>query len=245
MKMHNSAVLLSQRGGAIPCAPPVLYELPPSTHITPTAGAVYPYPFPLPSLRNVFLTYTFFGFVYLFTLQYNDALFHKDPRPPLKDLGFHHFPCLPLAGEVCDVFATIVIFTVAGYLFYTGDLPAFRWGLLDLAVGKLVSLTLHSSTLMPESRSVIPEPTPVIGRLMGGSTDRLMSNHVFELGVALHIAQGLGWIRSTPERLAVLLIFSAGIILSRGHYTVDVVLAWWCMAVVGRLGFKYRKSGEV
>ena len=236
-------MFMPQRGGSIPSPPPNLYDLPPSTHITPTAGHVYPYPFPLPSLRTVFLTYTLFGFIYLFTLHHGDAVFLKDPRPPLKDLGFAHLPHLPPAGEVCDVFATIVIFTVAGYLAYTGDYPAFRWGLLDLAVGKLVSITLHSSTLMPESRNVIPSPTPIIGGLMGGSTDRLMSNHVYELGVALHIAQGLGWIRSTPERLALLMAFSCGILMSRGHYTVDVVLAWWCMAVVGRLGFKYRKSG--
>jgi hypothetical protein len=72
-----------------------------------------------------------------------------------------------------------------------------------------------------------------------------MSNHVFELGVALHIAQGLGWVRSTPERLAIMAVFSAGILVSRGHYTVDVVLAWWCMAAVGRVGFTHREKNTL
>jgi len=172
-----------------------------------------------------------------------DRVHALNPRPPLHDFLYLKVPYLPFAVAACDVFATLVIFSVAGYLYFVlGDVPAFRWGLLDLAVGKVFSTTLHCFTVLPDSRTVVGGQTPVIGPLMGGATDRLMSNHVFELGVALHIAQGLGWVRTTPERVAIMALFSLGIVASRGHYTVDVVLAWWWLAVVGRLGFKRRQE---
>ena len=70
--------------------------------------------------------------------------------------------------------------------------------------------------------------------MMGGSTDKLMSNHVYEVGIALHIAEGFGlcgrWFSARG-----FVAYSIAMVASRGHYTVDVVLAWWCLAAVGRL----------
>jgi len=64
-----------------------------------------------------------------------------------------------------------------------------------------------------------------------------MSNHVFELGIALHIAQGLHLLNSFA-RIVALAVFSVAIIASRGHYTVDIVLAWWWLAQSRRLCFR-------
>ena len=45
---------------------------------------------------------------------------------------------------------------------------------------------------------------------------------------------GFGWLRR-PARLLLVLGYSLVMVSSRGHYTVDVVLAWWCLIAVGRL----------
>jgi len=135
MKGYTSAVTSSASEASL--ASSAYWSPPPSLHLTPTAGSPYPYPFPLPTLKSVCLIYVAAGFVYLFTMHHNDNLHFADPRPPLRDFMFSHLPHSELAGSVCDIFATVCIFGVAGYLLFTNDTPAFRWGLLDLAVGKV------------------------------------------------------------------------------------------------------------
>jgi len=69
--------------------------------------------------------------------------------------------------------------------------------LCELLSKPLPFIILHSATTLPESRvemfgssqhtfGVGASNTGVLP-FMGGSTDKLMSNHVYELGVALHI----------------------------------------------------------
>lgn len=213
--------------------------IPPSTDLSPYAGAgaVYPYFFPLPHPVVSIGIYLAVAVVYMSTLWYSDALYHSDPTPPLKDIGFQLLPFVPQCAYPSDIFAFTFIFSVAGTLLFFKDYGGFSWGLLDLSIGKFFSATLQVSTLIPESRPPpVPPNIPIIGAVMGGATDRLMSNHVFELGVALHIAEGLGWIK-TWQRALTLLVFSATVIMSRNHYTVDIVLAFWYLALVGRLRF--------
>jgi len=67
------------------------------------------------------------------------------------------------------------------------DMKNVTVGLRDITIGKIVSMTCHCSTQLPDSR----EPGFVNGfPLLGyqGLTDRIMSNHIFEFGTALHIA---------------------------------------------------------
>ena len=116
-----------------------------------------------------------------------------------------------------------------------GRYDTFRYAFYDIAIGKAFSATLHAVTIMPESRTHLGGGLP--GFLCGGATDRLMSNHVYEVGIGLELWERVGWSPlSWHGRIAVLATYSLLLISSRGHYTVDVVLAWWALAAVHRLG---------
>jgi hypothetical protein len=188
-----------------------------------------------------FTVFTAISFLYLGTCLLNDKHHKLYPQEALHDWTFRFIPHVRGSGCVTDFVAATVIFGVAGHLLRIRDFNAFSWGIVDLAMGKLLSATLHSWTVLPDSqpaglgKSVLP--------LMGGMTDRLMSNHVFELGVALHIAQGLGFV-NTLARLCTLALFSCAILASRGHYAVDVVLAWWVLGFVGRLFFTRQEESK-
>jgi len=50
-------------------------------------------------------------------------------------------------------------------------------------------------------------------------------------------------------RIVILAMYTLAMVSSRGHYTVDCVLAWWTLAATGRLGmdtkvFKVMRIGE-
>ena len=66
---------------------------------------------------------------------------------------------------------------------------------------------------------------------MGGATDKLMSNHVYNTGLAAHFMA----VRGVIPRFCVPLWvagYSVLILASRCHYTADVVLSWWALAAV-------------
>ena len=62
-----------------------------------------------------------------------------------------------------------------------------------------------------------------------------MSNHIYELGVALHVLSIYQPRFSSTVRLTVLMLYTLAMICSRGHYTADCVLAWWTLLAVGRI----------
>jgi len=85
-------------------------------------------------------------------------------------------------------------------------------------------------------------PRPMTNTGYEGLTDRLMSNHIYEFGVALSVASiyfpnhfGKG------PRIFVLVVYTLLMISSRGHYTVDCVLAWWTLGAVGRIDLDKKK----
>ncbi len=108
---------------------------------------------------------------------------------------------------------------------------------------------MHSVTRLPDSEMYQPGITIGATPLMGGSSDKLMSNHVYNVGVMLrmvghaydHTPSGAGAAGAMRDgygygedsfliRSLVVVVYSLAMISSRGHYTVDVVLAWWALA---------------
>jgi len=110
---------------------------------------------PVPQALSVTLGW-FFGTcaVYLATLARTDAQFAEAtqgaaPQPPLYDVGHALVPFRVELQAATDVFATAVIAGTAAYLLWRGRRGdaaselALRWGLSDIALGKLISASLH------------------------------------------------------------------------------------------------------
>ena len=67
--------------------------------------------------------------------------------------------------------------------------------------------------------------------LQGGFCDRLLSNHTYNVGIAM-LALEFQW--GVPSLVAPLVCGAVGVavVATRSHYTVDVVLALWVFAAV-------------
>ena len=66
--------------------------------------------------------------------------------------------------------------------------------------------------------------------LMGGKSDKLMSNHTFCTGLALQCLARLGYWPKWMVPTGVI-IYSAMMLSTRAHYSVDIILAWWALAI--------------
>ena len=64
---------------------------------------------------------------------------------------------------------------------------------------------------------------------MGGKSDKLMSNHVFNTSLVLQLLASLGYVSNTLALLGIAL-YSVSMLSTRAHYSVDIILAWWAVA---------------
>ena len=174
--------------------------------------------------------------VYLTTLQWSDTR-QSASQQPLPDLGFQFVPAVAGAGAAADVLGSAMALYLVGTGIFGGaaGLECFRRSLVYCAGGMLFSASLHTATMLPDS-----DPAPPAGlgrfakfvqRFMGGATDKLMSNHVYNTGLAAHFMA----VRGVIPRFCVPLWvagYSVIILASRCHYTADVVLSWWALAAV-------------
>ncbi|KAK7239802.1 sulfuric ester hydrolase [Aureococcus anophagefferens] len=195
--------------------------------------------------------------VYLTTLQWSDTRQSASQRP-LPDLGFQFVPAVAGAGAAADVLGSAMALYLVGTGIFGGaaGLECFRRSLVYCAGGMLFSASLHTATTLPDSDPAPPAPDALerahrrfggsrVGRLaaglgrfakfvqrfMGGATDKLMSNHVYNTGLAAHFMA----VRGVIPRFCVPLWvagYSVLILASRCHYTADVVLSWWALAAV-------------
>ncbi|GMI57510.1 hypothetical protein ScalyP_jg5136 [Parmales sp. scaly parma] len=193
------------------------------------------------------------NFLYLTSINICDRIYlardDYSKQRPLADLGYFLIPMDARFQLFTDFFAAASIFVICTSLILARDMKNVTVGLRDITIGKIVSMTCHCSTQLPDSR----EPGFVNGfPLLGyqGLTDRIMSNHIFEFGTALHIAT-MYFPKKFPTflRIVILAMYTLAMVSSRGHYTVDCVLAWWTLAATGRLGmdtkvFKVMRIGE-
>ena len=166
--------------------------------------------------------------VYYATMYYADARQRRRNAPPLDDVGFELSPRLPQLQVVCDscgVGGALWMFSVL----FVGDAAHTEYvrALFDYnALGNVLSSTLHVVTILPTAEfadSGLP--------LMGGSADKLMSNHTFNFSIGLRaVTLCYGWPAwALPLGVAV---YSSCLVCTRCHYTVDIVLAWWVLLFV-------------
>lgn len=188
----------------------------------------YPYPGEIPSLKRTILLLFGVSLFYSVTLSYTDHVYYTNKIPQLPDLGFYLLPKVPEITWLVDFICVSLALSLLTTLGMRGEVDEIKHAILDVTFGGFFSATLHCVTVLPDSREEVIEP------YIGGSTDRLMSNHVYNIAVALHVAQSLGWIQ-TKARYLVLALVSIMIILGRIHYTVDIVLALWVAGAVNRL----------
>lgn len=167
--------------------------------------------------------------LYLGTLRWADARMRAAPgaQTPLADLGFDLFPRVDALAYVTDLVGSAMAAWTA-WAFYRGSAAqqgAARYAVFCVGVGNLFSASLHTFTLIP-SVDFASSDWP----LMGGRSDKLMSNHAFCVGLFFQLCTRLGYCPRWAALLGVGL-YSAAMLSTRAHYTVDIVLAWWALAL--------------
>ena len=146
------------------------------------------------------------------------------PAPRLlTDLGHAVLPHYQSGRAVTDAVGPVAIAWTLWSWWVEGDDAVARWVLAWIAAGFVFSTTLHVGTVVGDARR---------RSLFGGSVDSLMSNHTFNFGV---FARAVAHAHGLPNAAVAVAVAAYGllVIASREHYTVDVVLAWWCVACVG------------
>ena len=198
--------------------------------------------------------------VYMTTLKWSDRRLDPSVQKPLPDLGFRFVPAVAGAGAAADVLGSSMALYLVGTGLFGGSagLEVFRKSLVYCAWGMVFSSSLHTGTMLPDSCPAATAPDVLerardrvggapgaFGRLgeglgrfakfvqqfMGGSTDKLMSNHVFNTGLAAYFMHVRGLVPAVAVPLWVA-GYSWIILASRCHYTADVVLSWWALAAV-------------
>lgn len=168
--------------------------------------------------------------LYLLTLYWCDQQADLLPEQrPLHDFGFAAVPVRRGMSCATDVSGSLLALWTA-MKFFVGSLAEqreARYTVFCVAIGNFFSATLHTVTLMP----AVPVYTDSTGLpLMGGRSDKLMSNHTFCVGLVLQMLARLGYCHHAVFLLGVP-AYSVMMLSSRAHYSVDIVLSWWALAV--------------
>uniref|UniRef100_A0A7S2FUT1 Uncharacterized protein n=1 Tax=Haptolina brevifila TaxID=156173 RepID=A0A7S2FUT1_9EUKA len=113
-------------------------------------------------------------------------------QPPLDDLGFRLVSRWDGMVYVSDGLGILAAALAAGMLFFgrVCERDAARHAIFFVSMGNLFSASLHTFTRMPSS-----EHAASSAPLMGGTTDKLMSNHTFNVGIVLIMLHRLQLIR--------------------------------------------------
>ena len=152
------------------------------------------------------------------------------PQPPLHYRSFEHLPRIDWLVYITDGVGLIgAVFL--GYWILLCDAGSIesriaREALCYSAIGNYFSSSLHSVTLLPSS-----DHAPGVPAIFGGHTDKLMSNHCYHFGLYCRILVQMElmslWIVGP-----LILVYSTMLACTRSHYAVDIVLAWWALALV-------------
>jgi hypothetical protein len=173
---------------------------------------------------------------YLGTLHWCDRRAAQRSTEALDDLGFALVPAVPGMAHFSDIFGSALALWT-GWAAFRGtpseQLNA-RYVIFCVAVGNFFSTSLHTFTLMPSPAFTSTTDLP----LMGGKSDKLMSNHVFCTGLVLQMLANLGYV---TQELALLItaLYSVSMLSTRAHYSVDIILAWWALAASHIWGSKW------
>ena len=173
--------------------------------------------------------------VYFASLNFADARAAKRSTPPLDDVGFEMTPEMPCLQELCDGAGAVGFLYALFMLRYGSKLQRERLrALVDYhGLGNVFSSSLHAVTILPS-----PEFPSSTLPLMGGTSDKLMSNHVFNYGILLHYIVLSHCERWRSRRWLLPLgvgLYSAALLCTRSHYSVDIVLAWWVLGALLKL----------
>ena len=154
----------------------------------------------------------------------------KVPQPPLHDRSFDYLPRIDSLVYITDGIG-IVGAVFLGYWILLCDAETVesriaREALCYSAIGNYFSSSLHSGTLLPSA-----DHAPGVPAIFGGHTDKLMSNHCYHFGLYCRI---LVQMRMLPLSFVapLILAYSTMLACTRSHYAVDIVLAWWALALV-------------
>jgi len=179
------------------------------------------------------ILWIFSAVIYLLTLAWCDGRADANTisgqrNIELEDLGFAIIPHANCFVYVSDGVALCLGFWTMWALFAgkPAQRNAARYVLFAVSIGNIFSTSLHSFTLLPSTKEFGRTDLP----LMGGQTDKLMSNHTFNIGLVLQMYVKLGYFPAWVVPVGVF-IYSVMMVSTRAHYTVDMILAWWALAV--------------
>lgn len=170
-----------------------------------------------------------------------------DPLYPLIPLDQRWFVISVDMYTWLTVGITLALFAQA----YLGDhRPILRWGVALAAVGLLRGLTI---LMVPICRANVPEGTCVLQSVpyadlgvvsipwrMWASNDLLFSGHVSEFFLFLRATRS--WPRSARMAIWAYQIAQCyALLATRGHYTIDLILAIPCAYFADRMALKYMR----
>ena len=152
------------------------------------------------------------------------------PQPPLHDRSFEHLPRIDWLVYITDGIGLIGAVVLAYWILIcdagSAESRIAKEALCYSAIGNYFSSSLHSVTLLPSS-----DHAPGVPAVFGGHTDKLMSNHCYHFGLYCRILVQMElmslWIVGP-----LILVYSTMLACTRSHYVVDIVLAWWALALV-------------
>jgi len=154
----------------------------------------------------------------------------RQAQPPLHDRSFEHLPRIEGFVYLTDGAGLVGAVGLAYWILLcpptSPESRIAREALCYSAVGNYFSSSLHSVTLLPSSDHAAGVPA-----IFGGHTDKLMSNHCYHFGLYCRILVQMDLL---PLGMVgpLVLVYSAMLACTRSHYAVDIVLAWWALALV-------------
>mmetsp|Transcript_35407 Transcript_35407/g.71766 ORF Transcript_35407/g.71766 Transcript_35407/m.71766 type:complete len:217 (-) Transcript_35407:135-785(-) len=167
--------------------------------------------------------------VYYITLYFSEQWrSRRKLQPPLHDRSFELLPRIDWFVYLTDGAGLVgAVFLAYWILFCTGaHNHVAKEALCYSAIGNYFSASLHSVTLLPSSEHATGVPA-----IFGGHSDKLMSNHTYHFGLYLRILVCLRLL-SLWAVIPCILVYSTMLACTRSHYAVDIVLAWWALALV-------------
>ena len=167
--------------------------------------------------------------IYYLTLYWSETWrTRRKLQPPLHDRSFELLPRINWFVYLTDGVGLVGAVFLAYWILFGAELYCHvaKEALCYSAIGNYFSASLHSVTLLPSSDHATGVPA-----IFGGHSDKLMSNHTYHFGLYLRILVSLG-IFPLSAVLPCIFVYSTMLACTRSHYSCDIVLAWWALALV-------------
>jgi len=161
------------------------------------------------------------------------TLREKDQKTNQKiyDISHKYLPDLSHLHWVSDIytFSCLIPLVATGNINIIGEYISYF--ILIMIIRDITTL----STILPKHKSCDLDKRPAISTFVGGCYDKMFSGHTSSVFLASLVYYKHGIITSIPILVGMNLVNILFILLGRGHYTIDVLLAPFIVLALYRL----------